>query len=141
MGFSRNTGVDCHSLLQRIFPTQGSSPGLLHCRQILYHLIDYLRHIHHLFNNLPHHKNYCVYRPLLRHSEIIFKQFLPLALEIRACCTLTLVLRLLIYLWQARSCLLYKPLNLITVVNLEIWKFLLIVFIIINIFWGFYFPS
>ena len=27
-----------HALLQRNFPTQGSNPGLLHCRQILYHL-------------------------------------------------------------------------------------------------------
>ena len=35
----KNTGVASHSLLQRIFPTQGSSPGLLHCRQILCHLI------------------------------------------------------------------------------------------------------
>ena len=35
---SKNTGVDCHSLLQRIFLTQGSNPGLLHCRRILYHL-------------------------------------------------------------------------------------------------------
>ena len=26
------------SLLQRIFPTQGSNPGLLHCRQLLYQL-------------------------------------------------------------------------------------------------------
>ena len=26
------------SLLQRIFPTQGSNPGLLHCRWVLYHL-------------------------------------------------------------------------------------------------------
>ena len=25
--------VDCHFLLQGIFPTQGSNPGLLHCRQ------------------------------------------------------------------------------------------------------------
>ena len=30
--------MDCHSILQRIFPTQGSKPGLPHCRQILYHL-------------------------------------------------------------------------------------------------------
>ena len=30
--------MTCHSLLQRIFPTQGSNPNLLHCRQILYHL-------------------------------------------------------------------------------------------------------
>ena len=34
----KNTGVGCHSLLQRIFPTQGLNLGLLHCRQILYHL-------------------------------------------------------------------------------------------------------
>ena len=34
----QNTGVGCHSLLQGIFPTPGSNPGLPHCRQILYHL-------------------------------------------------------------------------------------------------------
>ena len=34
----KNSGVGCHSLVQGIFPTQGSNPGLLHCRQILYHL-------------------------------------------------------------------------------------------------------
>ena len=28
--------MDCHSLLQRNFPTQGSKPGLLCCRQVLY---------------------------------------------------------------------------------------------------------
>ena len=33
-----NTGVGSHSLVQGIFLTQGSNPGLLHCRQILYHL-------------------------------------------------------------------------------------------------------
>ena len=31
MGFpSKNTEVDCHFLLYRIFPTQGSNLGLLH---------------------------------------------------------------------------------------------------------------
>ena len=34
----KNTGVGCHALLQGIFPTQGSNPGLLHCRWILCHL-------------------------------------------------------------------------------------------------------
>ena len=34
----KNTGVGCHFLLQGIFPTQGLNPGLLHGRQILYHL-------------------------------------------------------------------------------------------------------
>ena len=38
MGFSRNTGVGCHFLPERIFPTQESNPGLLHCWQILYRL-------------------------------------------------------------------------------------------------------
>ena len=33
----KNIGVGCHALLQGIFLTQGSNPGLLHCRQILYH--------------------------------------------------------------------------------------------------------
>ena len=30
--------MGCHSLLQGIFLTQGSNPGLPHCRQALYHL-------------------------------------------------------------------------------------------------------
>ena len=34
----KNTSMGCHALLQGIFPPQGSNPGLLHCRQILYHL-------------------------------------------------------------------------------------------------------
>ena len=32
----QNTGVSSLSLLQGIFPTKGSNPGLLHCRWILY---------------------------------------------------------------------------------------------------------
>ena len=35
---NQNTGVGSHSLLQGIFPIQGSNPGLPHCRQILYQL-------------------------------------------------------------------------------------------------------
>ena len=33
-----NTGVDCHSLLQGIFPTQGSNLGIQHCTQMIYQL-------------------------------------------------------------------------------------------------------
>ena len=41
MGFSRQTtGVGCHFLFQKIFPTQGLNLGLPHCRQTLYHLGD-----------------------------------------------------------------------------------------------------
>ena len=32
---SKNTGVGSRSLLQGLFPTEGSNPGLPHCRQIL----------------------------------------------------------------------------------------------------------
>ena len=34
----KSTGVGCRFLLQGIFLTQGSNPGLPHCRQTLYHL-------------------------------------------------------------------------------------------------------
>ena len=34
----KNTGVGCHFLLQGIFQMHRLNPGLLHCRQILYHL-------------------------------------------------------------------------------------------------------
>ena len=34
----KNTGMGCHALLQRIFPTQGLNPGHPHCRWILYQL-------------------------------------------------------------------------------------------------------
>ena len=36
-GKPKYTGVGSLSLLQRIFPAQGSNPYLLHCRRILYH--------------------------------------------------------------------------------------------------------
>ena len=34
----KNTGVGFHAPLQGIFPTQGSNPGLPHCRRVLCHL-------------------------------------------------------------------------------------------------------
>ena len=44
----KNTGEACHSLLQGIFPTQGSEPALLHCRWILYHLSHQRTHGKHV---------------------------------------------------------------------------------------------
>ena len=39
MGFpGKNTGVDCHFLLQETFLNQAPNPHLLHCRPILYYL-------------------------------------------------------------------------------------------------------
>jgi hypothetical protein len=37
----KTTGTGCHSLLQGIFLAQGWHLSLLHCRQILYHLMGY----------------------------------------------------------------------------------------------------
>ena len=34
----KNVGVGCCFLLLAVFPTQRLNPGLLHCRQIVYHL-------------------------------------------------------------------------------------------------------
>ena len=34
----KSTGEGCHFLVQRAITTQGSNPGFLHCRQILYQL-------------------------------------------------------------------------------------------------------
>ena len=45
-GKPKKTAVGSLSLLQRIFPTQESNPGLLHCRRILYHLSHPEAHAH-----------------------------------------------------------------------------------------------
>ena len=42
----QNTGLGNCSLSQGIFPTQGSNPGLLHCKGILYQLSYQGRHIY-----------------------------------------------------------------------------------------------
>ena len=44
----KSTGVGYHFLLQRIFPTHGSNPGLPHCGQILYRLSHQGCSVHHL---------------------------------------------------------------------------------------------
>ena len=41
----QNTGAGSFPLLQEIFPTQGSNPGLPHCRWILYQLSHKGRHL------------------------------------------------------------------------------------------------
>ena len=62
----KNTGVGCHSLLQGIFPTQGSNPGLLHCRQTLSALSEHKLHerIFDLFHSL------LIHSAVLSHSVV-----------------------------------------------------------------------
>ena len=61
-GFSREEHwVVCHALLQGIFPTQRSNPGLPHCRWILYQLNHQGSHIYtYLHTNLLPWKLSCV---------------------------------------------------------------------------------
>ena len=49
----KNTGVGSCILLQVIFLTQGSNPGLLHCRQTLYHLSQQGSPLPHLVSLFP----------------------------------------------------------------------------------------
>ena len=52
----KNTGEDCHSLLQGIFCTWGLNLGLLHCRQILYRLSPQGSHTEWQLLSLPSRK-------------------------------------------------------------------------------------
>ena len=77
----RNTRVDCHALLQGIFPTQGLNPGLPHCRWILYCLshqerpfMTYQKQI----RNEKWWKFYCSF--LFMHSERTYWPYLVLSL-------------------------------------------------------------
>ena len=49
----QNPGVGSLTLLQGIFPNQGWNPGLLHCRQILYHLSPTMSKLINVFVILP----------------------------------------------------------------------------------------
>ena len=57
----KNTGVGCHFLLQGIFPTQGSNPGLLHCRQALNHLSQECLNTEHTCSYVSKHKESCTH--------------------------------------------------------------------------------
>ena len=63
-----------HSLLQGIFPTKGLNPGLLHCRQILYHL--------------SHQGSLLVMKALRTYSLTNFHIYAQQCLLYLSCCTL-----------------------------------------------------
>ena len=76
----KNTRVGCHALHQRIFLTQGSNPGLPHCRQILYHLSHQGSLVHVGFRSFNHaclqlagHSEHLLHKekhpPFVKHSS------------------------------------------------------------------------
>ena len=66
--------MDSHSLLQGIFSTQALNPGLLHCRQILYHL----SHQGNLFVNIFYVKTQILWATRETHLQIFFFFFFVL---------------------------------------------------------------
>ena len=48
----KNIRMGCHALLQGILPTQGLNLGLVHRRQILYHLSLHLVHSYNLIQSI-----------------------------------------------------------------------------------------
>ena len=73
-GFLKNTGVGCHSLHQEIFTTQRSNLGLLHCRQILYHLCHQ--------GNFNKHRSHILHDALLITKLFHMYSFLEASLQI-----------------------------------------------------------
>ena len=74
----QDTGVGSLSLLQGIVPTQGSNPGLLHCRQILYQL-SYQGLPYH-YNHLPGWYQYIIHLGLLLMNLISWTRNLSLSM-------------------------------------------------------------
>jgi len=68
----KNTGVGCHALLQGIFQTQESNPGLPHYRQILYYLSHQGRPGAYIFSNYNFCMNICPGVGLVDHITIYF---------------------------------------------------------------------
>ena len=79
----KKTGVGCHFQLQRLFPAQGSNPGLLHCRWILYHLNHQGSR-----NRCPGKANIAVYLPKTRRISLSPREgeVLPAGCFIHFCC-------------------------------------------------------
>ena len=85
MGFSRQeywSGL--HSFLQGIFPTEGSNPRLLHCRQILYCLRHQGRPFSSLYNLISFiacwsHKGlkYCQGKGIIKSLLVVSSLFVP----------------------------------------------------------------
>ena len=74
----KNIGVGCHALLQEIFLTQGLNSGPLHCRWILYHLMQQEAHtIHRVAKESDTTQGLSISILRLLYSFINMKQILP----------------------------------------------------------------
>ena len=68
----KNTGVGCHLLLQGIFPTQGSNPGLISPFLVILSPWDSLIHV--VLQNLEHIVSLCMHVRLILHTQMGEKQ-------------------------------------------------------------------
>ena len=77
----QNTGVGNHTLLQGIFPAQGSNPGLPHCRQILYQL----SHQGSLYTHTHTHTHTHIFMYMYTHTHTIYQGILYIYIYICIC--------------------------------------------------------
>ena len=68
------TGMGCHALLQGIFPTQGSNPGLLHYRRILHCLIQQGKDLYYIFYKAQQDHQELSMHPNAVHCSIIYNR-------------------------------------------------------------------
>ena len=76
LGILQNTEVDSLSLLQGIFPTQGSNSGLPHCRQILYQLNHEKTWLKHYLTIMFEIRSYFYFYFILHHFRVSVKTHL-----------------------------------------------------------------
>ena len=82
----KSTGVGCHFLLQVIFPTEGSNPGLPHCRQTIYCLSHQGSPVNLTILDSPYKRNYALhlYHRPFENCLVL----LPAAKSLQSCPTL-----------------------------------------------------
>ena len=73
--------MGCHAFLQRIFPTQGSNPFLLHCRQLFFftHIREAQRVL--VLQSYPNRHSGKNSHWLIKSKEFFKGTFLPLMLQ------------------------------------------------------------
>ena len=83
----KNTGMDCHSLLQGLFPTQGSNMGLLHYRQTL-HLLSHQLYLWDVSSEPHANKNVKTYSRFTKSKEKRIKvwHYPKLSVHSSSCC-------------------------------------------------------
>ena len=98
----QETGMSCHDLLQRIFPTQGLNLGFLHCRWILY----CLSHQRNPYECI--HTYICIFFKILFHYSLLQDiDYSSLHYTVGSCCLS--ILYIVVCIYQSQTLILSLP--------------------------------